>query len=211
MYIDSFNENSISMQGRAGDYLKKLGRKAEQKIIGAIPSYTTKDSEKINRDKNKMVSRISEPAMNRLITGIFAIILQPSLDALNSRVDDDTRDVSIKRTFSKALVGMLSGILFRGLISHNIHRFTNPESKNRLGKILLPKQYLEEIKKNPQYLSNHRNTMSTILALCLMSVTNLVVDAPLTTKLTNKMLSKKIKNKNAKEIETDNKEEVRNG
>lgn len=62
---------------------------------------------------------------------------------------------------------------------------TNIQGNSRFSKALLPKKYLKEINDNPKFLKNYRSALAMAIALLAMSVTNFVLDAPLTAFLTN--------------------------
>jgi hypothetical protein len=78
----------------------------------------------------------------------------------------------------------------RGPVHKLVEKMTNPLGTGKYSKALLPKDYLKEITKNKNYLKNYRTTLSMVLALGVMCITNFVLDAPLTIILTN-MLNEK--------------------
>ena len=90
------------------------------------------------------------------------------------------------RIMHKIIAGTGVGMfVVRGPIYKAIVNMTNVNGKSRLSKALLPKSHLLEITKNEKFLKNYRSALSMSIALLAMSVTNFVLDAPLTVCLTN--------------------------
>ncbi len=170
----------------------------KQKIVDAAPSTTFKDGENALKNWIRFDERMSKPAENRGVMGATAIILHPSIDASNKRVDDETRHISICRTIAKIIAGTGVGMLVRGSAYKAVEKMTNPECNEKYSKMLLPKKYLEELSKNPKLMKNYRSALSTGIAIAAMCVTNFVADAPLTVFLTNH-LTKATMLKNTKE------------
>lgn len=139
---------------------------------------------------NKMGQRLASPHWNRLAIGLAAITTQPFLDYFNPRVDKDTAKASALRTISKIIVCTSVGFAVRGSCYKLTNKFMHASAKE--GSIALtPAVILNE--KNPEIQKNmlklHRNTFSTVFALGVMLFTNVFVDAPLTTILSNKLIS----------------------
>lgn len=171
--------------------------KIKQKILDLAPSATFKDSEKKLEKMDKIDSWMSRPDVNRAIMGATAIILQPTIDACNRRVDDETRKVSIYRTLAKIIAGTTVGIAVRGLSYMAVQKMTDMKSNGKHSKALIPDKYLKVFAKNEKFLKNHKSTLSTGIAILAMCITNFVIDAPLTVYLTNKFISK---SENQKEL-----------
>ena len=189
MNIQPISQNNISMYGASA--ANKGGwtflRKISQKILDKIPNKTfypkRKDMAAIYR---KYESIISKPAENRLIMGATALLTQPAIDYYNHRVDDDTRTVSRNRTIAKIIAGTAVGAVVRGLCYEIIDDMTNFDIKGKHSRRLLPsKNFQSEFKEELSKLKNYKCALSTIIALGVMSITNLVIDAPLTVYLTN--------------------------
>ena len=197
--------NSVSMKGFSG--WKNFKNRISQKILDATPIYTQKESARLLEKWKKIDEKISHPAWNRGILGATALLSQPVIDRFNPRVDDETQFVSMNRTIAKVCVGTGVGIVIRGLIYNLTKSMTNPNGKGRFSKSLLPNKYLNEIGKNETFLKNYRSTLAMIVALAAMSITNFVIDAPLTIFFTN-LLNEKNKKLNTKN--TLNKKEVEN-
>lgn len=179
---------------------KSLADRIKQKIVDAAPSTTFNDGEQILKNWVRFDERMSKPAENRGVMGATAIILQPSIDASNKRVDDETRHVSICRTIAKIVAGTGVGMVVRGSAYKAVEKMTDPEAKGSYGKTLLPKKYIEELAQNPKLMKNYRSALSTGIAIAAMCVTNFLVDAPLTVFLTNH-LTKATMLKNPKEAQ----------
>jgi len=197
MNIQPIN-NSISMQGNPW---KNFKDRAMQKVIDAIPMHTVKESAKKIEAWEKIDSVVSRPAENRGIMGVTALLTQPAIDASNHKVDKETRRVSRNRTISKIIIGTSVGMfIVRGPIYKAIQVMTDIKGNSKLNKALLPKKYLKEISENPKFLKNYRSALAMAIALLAMSVTNFVLDAPLTAIFTN-YLNEKTKDDNNKKEE----------
>ena len=193
MNIDPVQDYNISMHGIGWnsfkDRAKKGAKKVVQFILDSAPSYTAESSEKLTNQRAHINDIISRPMENRLINGGFALLTQPIIDYNNHRVDDETREVATCRTVAKIIACTAAGCAVRGPVYKLVDLMTNPEGKTRFSKLLLPKRYIQEMIDDKVRLTNYRksyrNGLSMLLALCVMSITNFVIDAPLTTFLTN--------------------------
>lgn len=149
----------------------------------------------------------------RIAIGTSAFLLQPLIDLRNKEVDKDTREVSAVRSAAKAVVGTATGIIIRDLCMKfaefkyakkdamgNIMReageiIIDPEKvKQSFGKgfdalNLNPKELADAVKRVPA-------VVGTLAALLIMVVTNFVVDAPLTNKLSESLEKIALKFKN---------------
>ena len=190
MYIQPISDNNISMYGKPNpkpSSWKAMTNRIKQKLFDALPDATFKDTSKFWREVD---SRITRPAENRAIMGVSALTTQPVIDASNKKVDEKTRKISICRTISKIVVGALVGICVRGSVYKCVRTMTNVNGKGSLSKALLPKKYINELAKEPKFLENYRNALSTGSAILVMLFTNFAIDAPLTVRMTN-LLKKK--------------------
>lgn len=163
-------------------------------------------------------------AGQRLISGITALFTQPFFDWHNKNVDEDTRKTSTARTLGKIIAGTLTGVAIRQICIEATKKFTQNENivKSELDKFnkkavlkgkplkdipkefnftkvqqgLLPKSKLgasaREIKK-------YRGAFGTFAAVGIMVFTNFLIDAPLTTYLTNIFVKKFKHNSNSNE------------
>ena len=182
MYIQPC-DNNVNMQGLKdwSNYIKHL----KQKALDALPNATFNDSEASRKAWNKFSDIVSRPMENRILMGTTAILTQPTIDYCNKNVDKDTREVSRNRTIAKIIAGTTSGILVRGSCQYIIENLTKTTAKSRLRRMLLPTQHLESLIKTPEFLKHYKNTISTLLAILAMCITNFIIDAPLTLFLTN--------------------------
>ena len=189
MYIQPC-QNNINMTGKKPpggiSKWKAFKNRVKQKILDTIPEATINSEKKLDK-WSKVEDFLSRPAENRLVMGATAILLQPTIDMMNKKVDEDTRKVSRNRTIAKIIAGTLIGIMVRGSCYKLIDKMTNPYGTGKLSKVFLPDNFAELTKKQ---LGNHKSTISTIVALITMLFTNFAFDAPLTTKLANKFNSK---------------------
>lgn len=169
-----------------GNWWRSLKDKAGQMTINLFREHTAKDSARLREVRNKQNDWMSNPMWNRGIMGATALVTQPAIDYYNHRVDEETRTVSRNRTISKIVAGTLVGMfVVRGPIYKAIESMTNLKGTSKHSKTLLPIKFLNEISKNEAFLKNYRSTLAMLIALLAMSVTNIVLDAPLTIFFTN--------------------------
>lgn len=192
MYIQP-NQNNVNMYGspKKPNFWKRI----KQKALDVIPTRTFEDSPKKLEQWKKVDEFVSHPANNRLIMGATAILTQPAIDYCNHKVDKETREVSMCRTIAKILAGTLVGIVVRGSCYKMVEKMTNINGKSRISKSLLSPKYKAELIKFETFLKNHRRALSNASAILAMSVTNFLVDAPLTVFLTNHFNEKRQENK----------------
>ena len=183
------NSNNISMTGAKNGSWKSFKDRIKQGVLDTLPSGTFKDDKAVDTWR-KVDEKISKPAENRLIMGASALLTQPLIDSNNKKVDEDTRRVSRNRTIAKILVGTGVGICIRGSCYNLVQKMTDINGTLSYSKRLLPKDYISKFAKEPTFLKNYRSALSTALAILVMSVTNFLIDAPLTALLTNKLNSK---------------------
>lgn len=199
MYIQS-NYDSVNMYGAKNS--PNFWKRAKQKVLDALPDITVKANEKSITNWKKYNDSITHPGNNRAIMGATALILQPTIDGHNNKVDKETREVSRIRTISKIVVGTLVGIMVRGSCYKLVENMTNIKGKSNFSKALLPKdtKLLNELLKYDDLLANHKNAISTGLAILAMCVTNFVIDAPLTVFLTNYLNEKRKERKEERRL-----------
>lgn len=155
-------------------------------------------------------------AMQRFVSGITAIVTQPFFDLNNKNVDEDTRKTSCARTMGKIIAGTFTGVLIRKICIDLTKKFTQnknieiaryeKEKEKLLSKgkditsikpsrtefkpweqILLPKSKLEA---GAREIKKYRGAFGTFAAVAVMVFTNFIIDAPLTTYLTNVFVKK---------------------
>lgn len=192
MYIQQ-NCNSVNMCGSEKN--SGFWKRIKQKAMDAMPEATFKDGAKKVAKWKKIDEAASNPAKNRLIMGVTALATQPAIDYCNHRVDEETREVSRNRTIAKILAGTLVGIVVRGSCYKLVKNMTNIKSTAKFSKALLPTKHLKDLVKEPTFLKNYRNALSTSVAILAMCVTNFAIDAPLTVFLTNYFNEKREENK----------------
>lgn len=190
MNIQPVQYNSVPMQGKSPNESKwnRIKHYLTQKALDVLPQRTAKEDINSVKQWNKVDNWISRPAQNRGILGVTALATQPAIDYYNHRVDEETRTVSRNRTIAKIIAGTAVGMfVVRGPIYNAIAKMTDVNGKHRYNKALIPKVFLKEIYENEKFLTNYRSTLSMLLALGAMCVTNFVLDAPITTFLTNRL------------------------
>ena len=185
----TYNACAPAFGGKTGSSKKFIDR-AVQYVMDKLPEFTTKDSAALRETLQKIDKTISRPDVNRLIMGGTAILTQPLIDYNNHKVDKETRTVARNRTIAKIIAGTGVGVGVRGLCYWLIGKMTQINGTGKLSKALLPEKLIDSLAKNTQFLNNHRNALSTGIALIVMLFTNFLLDAPLTTWLTNKFNAK---------------------
>jgi len=187
MNITPVNSNDVSMQGKNNpNWFKRQIRRVGQKILDMSPSHTSKDDRETIKKWNRTNNWVSDPMWNRGIMGATALLTQPSIDYYNHRVDDETRMVSRNRTIAKIIAGTLVGMfVVRGPVHKMVEKMTDITGKKKYSQWLLPKEFINTLKKNEGALTNYRATLAMLLALAAMCYTNFALDAPLTSMLTN--------------------------
>ena len=140
---------------------------------------------------NKVGSMLASPHYNRLALGVAAISSQPFMDYFNPKVDRDTAAASAIRTTSKIAVCTTVGFTVRGACYKFVDKFVHGSEKEG-STLLTPTSILQEKSKELRNakLKLHKNAMSTVTALGVMLFTNFLLDAPLTTKVSNYWLKK---------------------
>ena len=188
MYIYPVN-NNISMQGKGKSqpgWIKRQIRYVKQKILDMSPSHTSKEGVNSAKKWNKSSTFVGNPMWNRGIMGATALITQPAIDYYNHRVDEETRTVSRNRTIAKILAGTLVGMfVVRGPVYKMVKNMTYPIGTKKWNKCLIPKAFLEKLKKDKEPMRTYRAAISMAIALTAMCITNFALDAPLTNILTN--------------------------
>ncbi len=173
--------------------IRNGGRRFQQAFYDCLPNRVV-NSEKWQKRIKWVGSEISSPE-NRLILGVTALMSQPFIDARNKSVDEDTRKVSVCRTIAKIVAGTATGYLIRKGCISAINRWSKlPSSVDKNGqKVKLTKLNTffspqNAISDLTESFKQYRNAFGTIAALMVMTVTNFLIDAPLTKFLTNKFV-----------------------
>lgn len=166
---------------------------------------------KILDDSGRLARKINwcddgfNSAWQRFASGLTGFMTQPFFDYNNKRVDDETRKTSTARTLAKITAGTLTGVGIRTLCIVAMDGFT----KNNATEEELVKRALAKGKTYPpkttfttkerfllpekaygatfREIKKYRGAMGTFAALVVMVGTNFLIDAPLTTYLTNKI------------------------
>lgn len=181
--------NTVAMRGKPDGVWKKIKDRIANKIIDKIPARDINNSEPNQKIDNFM----SNPAGNRAILGVTALMTQPAIDYFNHRVDDETKTVSMHRTIAKIIVGTLVGIMVRGACFKAVKEMTKLNGTKKIEKLLLPdEEKIKDLcreKKIPidDFISTYQNGLATLIGLAVMLVTNFKIDAPLTAYYTNKL------------------------
>ena len=206
MNIHPINNSNVSFQGnnRNPNWIKRHIRRFGQKILDMSPSHTSNDTRENIKKWNKTSNWVSHPMWNRGIMGATALLTQPTIDYYNHRVDEETRTISRNRTIAKILAGTLVGMfIVRGPVHKIVTKMTDIESKKKYSHLLLPQKYFKKLRENDAALVNYRSTLSMLLALGAMSITNFILDAPLTIILTN-LFNEKTRTKHLHKTDLDN-------
>ena len=144
-------------------------------------------------DTFQKIGKYVTPAENRLILGMTAIFMQVGIDAMNHRVDDETRHISMARTAAKVIAGTLTGFAIRKALIKSVDAFSKlptslgkdgkPVKLTRLNTFFSP--VTKALPDSDEY-QNYKNGLGNVLALIVMLGTNFAIDLPLTRFLTNK-------------------------
>ncbi len=162
-------------------------------------------------------SRVLEKASNinswqqRAILGVAACTFQPAIDRSNKGVDPETRRCSANRTFAKAFVGAITGVIVRAgcmagieplfqksdkfkkyventknesikLEITKLTKYYNDKNITKTKKFIEDEAFANVLKTNCKKSSA---IVGTIVALGVMLFTNFLVDGPMTVKLTD--------------------------
>lgn len=170
------------------------------KFFEALPEKNIKNPAKFNKAGQMLAS----PHWNRLALGVAAISTQPMIDYHNPNVDRDTAIASSCRTLVKIPICTSVGFIVRGGVYKLVERFAHINSKEG-STLLTPKAILKEtnteVQKNA--LKLHKNALSTVTALGIMLFTNILIDAPLTTKSSNKLIAYVQKKNDIRQVKND--------
>ena len=169
--------------------LKNIGDGIGSRILDCIPNSTINTSDRCNRIGNAL----SRPDVNRLVMGGTAVVTQPFFDYYNPDVDEDTAKTSACRTLGKILAGTFVGCIVRNLCYRATEVITNvnPGVEGFRSSFLPTNEQIVKFQSTNQldWLKKYRNGLSTIIGLVVMLFTNFLFDAPLTNKITNKLLT----------------------
>lgn len=163
-------------------------------------------SEKSRRVVSNIIGKYINSPEQRLIQGVTALALQPAIDYMNHKADDDTRAVSVARTIGKIIAGTIVGVAVRyGAIyaAKNFSKYAYESVKGgfvgkvgpaRKKDVFMPTLDLAARNITPkEFKSMHENfvkTMGTLVATFAMVFTNFLIDAPLTKWITKKLTPK---------------------
>ena len=159
----------------------------------SLPNKDIKNSAKYT----KLGRMLASPHWNRLALGGAAIVSQPWFDYYNPDVDRDTAKVSFCRTLAKIPVCTTVGFIVRGSVYKLTEKFMHGTPKEG-STLLTPESILKTTDKEVRNskLKLHKNAFSTVAALGIMLFTNILLDAPLTTYFSNKLIAKVYKKEN---------------
>lgn len=158
-----------------------------ERFFKSLPAKEIKNTAEFN----KIGKALASPHYNRAALGLGAIITQPAIDRYNPNVDNNTALASSYRTTGKIIACSSVGFCVRGGCYKITDKFANA-SKEEGSTILTPKAILKET--NPELRKNmlklHKNAFSTVFALAVMVFTNFLIDAPLTTFISNYLIKR---------------------
>jgi len=147
-------------------------------------------------------------AMQRLVSGATALMTQPFFDLNNKKTDEKTRVTSTARTLGKIIAGTTTGVLIRQICVGLTKKWTQNEhteqyllekGKKSASEIITDFSGHENLQKllpndmkhvSYRKIKAYRGAMGTFAAVVVMLGTNFVIDAPLTTYLTNFFVKK---------------------
>ena len=148
---------------------------------------------------NSIGQALASPHWNRAALGVAALATQPALDLFNPKVDRETAKVSSIRTIAKICVCTTVGFIIRGLSYKLADKFIHG-SETEGSTLFTPSEILREANKElrASKLKLHKNTISTLIALAVMTFTNFLIDAPATTFVANRLIEKHYNKKEKK-------------
>ncbi len=164
------------------------GLDVRRRLFKLIPNITINGEAFVN----KIETALARPDVNRAVMGATAILTQPLIDYYNPKVDRDTAVVSTCRTMGKIIAGTMVGCGVRSACYYGIHALTSMSKTAPAWRsaLLPPKSIMHYLaNKNPDWLKNYRSTLAMIVGLGAMLFTNVLLDVPLTHKISRKLLS----------------------
>ena len=171
--------------------VKRFSKSVNQTLLNAMPDHIFTSERAIKTFER--IGKYISPAENRAILGVTALGLQVGIDAMNHRVDEETRKISMARTAAKVIAGTLTGFAIRKALIKSVDAFSKlPGSVGKNGKpVTLTKlnTFFSPVTKalpNSDEYQNYKNGLGNVLALIVMLFTNFAIDWPLTKFLTNK-------------------------
>ena len=170
------------------------GLNLRRRIFEMLPTITIPNADTFN----KIGRVISRPDVNRAIMGATAIVTQPFIDYFNPKVDRDTATVSTFRTIGKIIAGTTVGCAVRSACYYGTKMLTNTaKTAPSWQKLLLPSEKIMRYLNmhHPDWLKNHNSVVSTVIGLLAMLVTNVMLDVPLTNKISKSLIDRFKKNK----------------
>ena len=179
----------------------------EEYIFNKFPSRMTVSSPGKLKNIDRIGRKITSP-QNRLIMGVTALASQPFIDLYNDKVDNKTRVMSCAKTLAKIIVGTSVGVIVR----HSAIAFAKkgcriPDLSKKMGKwasVFVPEN-VDLQKEADNILTNHKNTIGTVIGTAAGLVTNFVIDMPLTKYLTNVFIHKFAKGTQTQDTKGENK------
>lgn len=170
--------------------VKRFSKSVNQTLLNAMPDHIFTSERAIKTFER--IGKYISPAENRAILGATALGLQVGIDAMNHRVDEETRKISIARTIAKIIAGTFTGFAIRKALIKSVDAFSKlpsslgkdgkPVQLTRLNTFFSP---ITKVLANSDEYQNYKNGLGNVLALIVMTFTNFAIDLPLTRFLTN--------------------------
>lgn len=179
--------NTSIVQNRVCKSITGMG--IRRRLFDLIPNMTVNGGSKVN---NWGVI-LSRPDVNRGIMGVTALLTQPYIDYHNHKVDQETASVATCRTIAKIIAGTTVGCAVRSACYYLVNACTSASPKApKWKRWLMPNPNVERYirRRNVDWFKNYKNTLATIIGLSAMLFTNVLLDVPLTTYLSKKLLKK---------------------
>ena len=171
----------------------------KRRVFELIPNILVKDSPILN-DFGNFINR---PDVNRGIMGVTALLTQPFIDKHNPDVDKETAETSMCRTIGKIVAGTTVGCIVRSGVYYLMNACTSldPNAPN-WKKLLMPSQRMQRAisAHNIDWFKSYKNVLATALGLGIMLITNPLLDVPLTSLITKRLITW-LKSKQGKEGE----------
>ncbi len=192
MEVRNINNGNLSNSAKLSFKGAPFYKMGIDKLVPSTISYTNSKYfiKRQARHFLRWISKNFSSPQQRAVLGVTALCTQPFIDLFNFHIKKEDKPITVAKTIAKIVVGTTVGIILRGYAIKAVRNFTKATSTGAFSQCLLPKKIAEALLKNPKavpqtYLNNYRNGLGTFIGTMGGLITNFLIDAPLTKKLTN--------------------------
>lgn len=180
--------NVNGMQKNITQFSSGLG--IRRRLLKIIPNIDVQE----NPELTDWAHIINRPDVNRGIMGLTAILTQPLIDRYNPNVDEETAKTSMYRTIGKIVAGTTVGCIVRSSVYYLLETFMDtrlnaPKWKRTLMPDVDIQASLNTSRKG--WFKGYKNIISTGVGLTVMLFTNPLLDVPMTSFITEKLMKLK--------------------